>query len=165
MCADAPNWGVSPQVRLLVTSVPRFPGCRVLLWGQCDSRERNSSAPGCFRTRLSGRRVPADRPSVLSWLPAGWPAGTCARERRHDLGPGAALWVDQVEMAGPGYLDQRARGKSPAHFDRHLLIGGFVGHSGGGGGGRGRGGGGGGDEVGGRWSRSVRTAAADARAC
>ena len=29
-------------------------------------------------------------------------------------------------MAGPWYLDQRARGKGPAHFDRHLLIGGSV---------------------------------------
>jgi len=33
MCADAPNRGVSPQVCLLVTSVPRFSRCAVSFCG------------------------------------------------------------------------------------------------------------------------------------
>src|SRR5207302_10683927 len=73
-----------------------------------------------------GRRVFPDPPSAWSWVAAGRAAGKCARERRHDPGPGAAPRVDQVVMTGPGYLAQRARGKSAAHFRRHLIIGGAV---------------------------------------
>src|SRR5215470_17105693 len=109
MCADAPNWGVSPQVCLLVTSVPRFSRGAVSF---CGGNPIAGHGTPALRV-VSGRDFPeggspADPPSVLSWLPAGWPAGKRARERRHDLGPGAALWIDQVEMAGPRYLDQRA---------------------------------------------------------
>src|ERR1700759_5851174 len=46
MCAGAPNWGVSPQVCLLVTSVPPFPGV---------------PCPNCGGIAIAGHGTPAPR--------------------------------------------------------------------------------------------------------
>src|ERR1041385_8339069 len=109
MCADAPNRGglsASWLARDFGTTISR---------GAVSFCEGNAIAGhGTPAVRVvSGRDFQEggsgrDPPSALSWLSAGWPAGKRARERRHDPWPGAALRVDQVEMAGPRYLDQRA---------------------------------------------------------
>src|SRR5690348_352041 len=64
MCADAPNWGVSPQVCLLVTSVPPFSrGAVSLLWGiaiQGTELQRPGLFPGAT-FRKAGPGGPAFR--------------------------------------------------------------------------------------------------------